>query len=164
MSRPRGYWQQSAQDLAILHDPSDANHKGYIRIKRDGKLVLLHRFIWEQLEGPIPDGYEIDHVNGIRWDCRRVNLRCIPKKINGRNQTKSAVNTSGVTGVCRSTRIGYHYWVAKWCDPITGKDKDKAFSVLKYGEEKAKQLAISYRENILKDFIKNHGYTERHGK
>lgn len=164
MSRPRGYWQQSAQDLAILHDPDDSNHKGYIRVRRNNRLVLLHVFIWEHFNGPIPTGYEIDHLNGVRWDCRLDNLRCVPKKTNTRNQSKSIKNTSGVTGVCRSTRNGYHYWVARWCDPITGTDKDKAFSVLKYGEEQAKQLAIKYREEILKDLIKNHGYTERHGK
>lgn len=138
MSSPRGYWQQSAQDLAILHDPNDSNHKGYIRVRRNNKLVLLHVFIWEHFNGPIPTGYEIDHLNGVRWDCRLDNLRCRP-------------------------RNGYHYWVARWCDPIKGTDKDKAFSVLKYGEEHAKQLAIKYREEILKDLIKNHGYTERHG-
>ena len=36
-----------------------------------------HRFIWECVNGNIPEGYEIDHINCNRCDNRIVNLRCI---------------------------------------------------------------------------------------
>lgn len=163
MSRPRGYWQQSAHNLAKIHDQADAQSNGYIYVKRDGKTVLLHVWIWEQINGAIPEGYEIDHENGIRWDCRLSNLRCVPKLINLRNSAKQSNNTSGVTGVSFITERGKEYWAATWSEPVTKKKRMKRFSISKNGYEKAKQLAISYRENILKDFIKNHGYTERHG-
>ena len=37
------------------------------------------------------------------------------------------------------------------------------FSVLRNGYDIAKQLAINHRTEVLKDLVKNHGYTERHG-
>mgnify|MGYP003563315842 CR=1 FL=1 len=69
-------WSGSAIDLAQSYPPEYANGpNGYIRIGRDGKVVYLHRWIWEQVFGPIPDGWEIDHINGIKWDNRIENLR-----------------------------------------------------------------------------------------
>jgi hypothetical protein len=35
---------------------------GYGVICIDGKNVLVHRLMWELYEGPIPPGYQIDHV------------------------------------------------------------------------------------------------------
>ena len=37
------------------------NHDGYGQINFNGKL-LTHRFIYEYLHGPIPDGLQIDHL------------------------------------------------------------------------------------------------------
>jgi len=164
MRKPYGFWLKSAQELAICYTEEDAQSNGYIYVKRNGITVLLHVWIWEQLNGPIPDGYEIDHENGIRWDCRPSNLRCIPKKINLRNSGKQSNNSSGITGVSIITDRGREYWVATWSEPDTKKKRMKRFSVSKNGYEETKQLAIDYREDVLRDLIKNHGYTNRHGK
>ena len=161
MRKPRGYWIKSAQELAICYTEKDAHTNGYIYVKRNGKTVLLHVWIWEQLNGPIPNGYMIDHVNGIRWDCRLSNLRCIPDLMNRRNVGAYSNNTSNVTGVYYEEIK--KSWVAKWADPVTGKTKRKKYSTIKYGYDAAKQLAINHRTEVLKDLIKNHGYTERHG-
>ena len=45
----------------------------------------VHRAIWETFVGPIPDGYEIDHINGNRADNRLCNLRCVTHKVNMNN-------------------------------------------------------------------------------
>ncbi|OAA28239.1 HNH endonuclease [Frankia sp. EI5c] len=45
------------------------NSDGYGTFHVDGRRVLAHRWVWEQAYGPIPDGFELDHV----WSrgCRR---------------------------------------------------------------------------------------------
>lgn len=164
MKKPYGYWQQSAQDLAILHDTTNTQKDGYIYINRNGNSHVLHVWIWEQLVGSIPVGYEIDHINGIRHDCRLVNLRCVPRVINMRNSQKQINNTSGITGVSRITDHTRVYWVTTWSDPITGKQRRKMFSIGKYGEGGAMAMAIDYRAKILQELINNHGYTCRHGR
>lgn len=34
---------------------------GYVRIHRDGRLMLAHVWYWEQRNGPVPEGFELDH-------------------------------------------------------------------------------------------------------
>lgn len=165
MKMPHGYWQQSAQELARIH-PRECGkgNRNYVNIRRNGETVLLHRWIWEELVGPILPNHEIDHINGIRTDCRLENLRLVKKIGNLRNRAKPANNTSGTTGVSQVKIKDAVYWVAHWKDPITGRQKFKYFSTKKLGEGNAKQNALDHRSMIMEDLRKNHGYTDRHGE
>lgn len=51
---------------------------GYIIVK----CHLLHRVMWETFVGPIPDGYEIDHINHNRCDNRLCNLQLLSHRDN----------------------------------------------------------------------------------
>lgn len=48
---------------------------GYINIKVEGrkKLVLKHRYVWEQHNGPIPEGYNIQFKDGNKHNCEDIN-------------------------------------------------------------------------------------------
>ena len=52
------------------------------------KTELLHRVIWEELNGPIPDGLTIDHINSNRVDNRIENLQLLTLKANVQRQIK----------------------------------------------------------------------------
>ena len=163
--KPMNYWAGSAQDLAQAYPSSDANGpNGYIRISRNNIVIYLHRWIWEQIHGPIPDGWEIDHINGIRTDNRLSNLRCVPKIENLKNSSKRSDNTTGVVGVTRwvTTRRGgqkVEMWRA-FINDNKGKQKIKTFSINKYGEEEAYKLACEARKQMELDY----GYHPNHGK
>jgi hypothetical protein len=158
-----GYWNRPAKDLAILYPTSDANSKsGYIRVSRQNKVVYLHRLIWEELVGPIPAGMQVDHINGNKTDNRLSNLRLVPQKTNLRNSSKRSDNTTGVTGVSY-WKSGNAYRAVTIC-PNTGKQKIKTFSVAKYGEQQAFQLACDAREAAMKGLVNAGLYTNRHGK
>jgi hypothetical protein len=47
----------------------------YKRIKIKGKMVMEHRYVWEQVNGPIPIGYEMHHINRKTQDNRIDNLQ-----------------------------------------------------------------------------------------
>lgn len=162
---PMGYWNKSIDELAIAHPLEAANSAtGYIRISRGNKILYLHRWLWETRNGPIPAGYTIDHINGIRTDCRWCNLRCVPIVINLRNSTKRSDNTSGVTGVSLWDSPKGIFWRATCTDNITKKQKCKVFSVKKYGYEFAFQQACDARADMLEALNqKGAGYTDRHG-
>lgn len=170
MSRkPMNYWAGTAHELAQNYPASDANSaQGYIRISRNNKVHLLHRWIWEQIFGPIPKGWEIDHINGIRTDNRLDNLRCVPQAVQMRNRAISANNVSGVQGVSRweTTRRG-NQKVSMWRAVAmnqAGKQVIKTFSIKKYGEEQAFQLACEARKQMVKEFNyhPNHGRTKEY--
>ncbi|HYD81837.1 MAG TPA: AP2 domain-containing protein [Paucimonas sp.] len=60
-------------------------------------------------------------------------------------------NTSGTPGVGRYARsdTGQEYWCAYWND-LEGKRRERKFSVAKYGERRARQLALETRAKQLR--------------
>lgn len=47
---------------------------GYIKGRAKGQDFLAHRFLWERANGPIPEGMQINHINGIKTDNSAANL------------------------------------------------------------------------------------------
>jgi len=76
---------------------------GYRSLQLNGKALKEHRVIWELHFGPIPQGTQIDHLNGVRDDNRIENLRLVSQTVNNLNCRKSKNNTSGVNGVSWSS-------------------------------------------------------------
>ena len=72
------------------------NNKGYKRVKIDGKAQLQHRYIYSLYHGKIPEGIDIDHINGIRDDNRIENLRLATREQNLQNKK---VNVKGSKGI-----------------------------------------------------------------
>lgn len=65
---------------------------GYVRLGgRGGSSTYLyaHRLVWETVNGPIPDGREIDHLNGNKADNRARNLEAVTKSENVRRAIKN---------------------------------------------------------------------------
>ena len=118
--------------------------------------------------GPRPSkDYSIERLDGNKDYCKE-NCRWALQEEQVRNISIRSDNTSGVTGVQRADKevqgVVYEYWVATW-NTLDGKSKRKRFSVLKYGEEKAKELAIQHRKLMIEELnAEGAGYSEHHGK
>lgn len=60
--------------------------KNYLHVDlwKDGKVkrFLVHRLVWIAFNGPIPDGYECNHINEDKTDCRLENLNLMTRKEN----------------------------------------------------------------------------------
>jgi hypothetical protein len=70
-----------------------------------------HRIIWEMVNGPIPEGYVIDHINGNAFDNRLSNLRIATQHQNLQNMKLTARSTCGVKGVSYDKARGL--WAAE---------------------------------------------------
>lgn len=62
---------------------------GYLRamIRVDGRQlgVYAHRLVWHHFNGPIPKGYQVNHLNGDRRDNRPSNLELVTPGQNTRH-------------------------------------------------------------------------------
>ena len=78
--------------------------KYYKRIALGDNKVLLHRYLWECANGPIPKGYDIHHINEDIWDNRLENLECLPHSIHskvsniGRKQNRKSPTNNVIPG------------------------------------------------------------------
>lgn len=141
---------------------------GYWQISISNKIKLAHRVIWEMFNGPITDlSLAIDHIDGDKLNNKIENLRLVSKSLNSRNRKRNK-KSSGVLGVYK---IAYYtageerwLWRADWKD-IYGKSRTKTFTVNKYGEKGAYNLAVEYRQKMIEELnAQGAGYTERHTK
>ena len=80
------YWAASRQGVKVGGRAGTLNNNGYRHVRVDGKLVGEHRIIYEMFNGPIPDGMQIDHINGVRDDNRIENLRVVTITENHHNR------------------------------------------------------------------------------
>jgi hypothetical protein len=71
---------------------------GYIQIEIDGRAYYAHRVAWLLSTGQWPSDF-IDHINSVKTDNRRCNLREATMSENKRNMGARADNKSGVKGV-----------------------------------------------------------------
>ncbi len=83
------------------NDCDYAGGKGYRHISISGVLRYSHRLIWEYVNGEIPCGMFIDHINGCASDNRISNLKLVTPAQNTENRHKvsSRNKSSGVNGV-----------------------------------------------------------------
>ncbi len=56
------------------------NKDRYKWVTKNGKIILVHRLIWEENYGKIPEGYVIHHKNFNKKDNRLCNLQRVTYK------------------------------------------------------------------------------------
>lgn len=121
---------------------------GYRMVCVRGKKYLTHRVIWEMINGNIPYGLEIDHIDGNRSNNRIDNLRLVKRSNNNKNKSKQLNNTSGVTGVTWCKK--HKKWIARY--KLNGKQ-------VQIGRFDNLDDARNAREKVAMKI-----FSERHGK
>lgn len=72
----------------IGYERIDENGYVYIKVSMEHKMVLKHRYVWEQANGPIPDGHNIAFRDGNRQNCDLSNLYLLSRGDNARRRTQ----------------------------------------------------------------------------
>ena len=117
---------------------------GYVSLTRDRekKKHLIHRLVALAYLDRNDGDTEVDHIDRNRLNNMLNNLRWVTHSVNNRNKSIGTNNTSGSSGV--KFDKSHNSWVASWYD-VNMINQRKSFSVNKYGNDEAKQLAINYR-------------------
>jgi hypothetical protein len=99
--RPYGFALVDDEDFELVNKYAWERHaQGYARMNSYHKpRLMMHRLIMGS-----PSGRQVDHINRLKWDNRRSNLRIAT---HGQNQANKALqNKTGYRGVSFS---GYSY-------------------------------------------------------
>lgn len=83
---------------------------GYVVITMGSSRYKAHRLAILYTDGYMPE-HQVDHINRITNDNRRINLREVSQQCNSRNTSVRSDNTTGVTGTTRDSKTGK--WVAQ---------------------------------------------------
>lgn len=69
---------------------TDCTHAdGYVYLKTEDGPVLKHRYVWEQHNGEVPEGYVIAFIDGNRQNCDISNLTLMSREENARRRTEA---------------------------------------------------------------------------
>jgi hypothetical protein len=87
------------------------NGDGYVRIcdkprPEGGLLVMRHRWFWELLVGPVPEGHEINHLCKNRRCCNVEHLECLPATEH-RSKDNAERYADIISEGCEMLRNGY---------------------------------------------------------
>ncbi len=79
----------------------ERTHGGYAHRTTSGAggIKRHHLLMHREIMSPIPDGMEIDHINGDKLDNRRCNLRFATRQQNRHNCSRYSNSTTGIKGV-----------------------------------------------------------------
>lgn len=165
----KGLNKKYACDGDLLKSVEDKD--GYLRTKlvayRKTGQMQIHRLVYEYFNGPIPEGMQIDHIDGDVKNNHIENLRCVKFAVNSRNRKIGSRNSSGILGVgTRYYNGDDKYYRAFWRN-AEGIEVSKSFSCNKYGDKKALDMAIEARHNGIRktnEALGSEGYHENHGK
>jgi hypothetical protein len=119
----------------VLSRLGSLNRHGYEQVRvRNNKNELSHRVIWETLNGPIPDGLVINHIDSDRSNNRPSNLECVTQLEN----VQHAI-AKGHYKNCREYARGAYSTSSK----LSHEQRNELISRYRAGES-AVALAMSY--------------------
>lgn len=85
----RLYWIKKPCRKILIGQEAGSKCAGeYLAFKLFGKRYLVHHYVWELHNGPIPDGALLDHINRDKLDNRIENLRLVTPSQNNANTDK----------------------------------------------------------------------------
>lgn len=122
--------------------PRSTDGKGYGKVGWKGKLRRVYRVLWEDANGPLPAGVELDHICRNRSCANLDHLRPVNHQQNSRRRSvQSKPKASRYKGVCQDNRS------KRWYAYISINRKKHALGAFATQEEAAAaydRAAIAY--------------------
>ena len=98
MTLPANFWAKTRETDCLIWIGA-ANSKGYGCFGVDGVSQLAHRLVWEDVNGPIPDGMTIDHLCRVHNCVKIDHLELVTQALNNeRARTAQGYHLGGKCG------------------------------------------------------------------
>ena len=128
----------------------NAHHTWKVALRRKNK--MMHKYFTDEVYGGTAQAL----IAAIAWRDEVQAKHATVSYAIWRRERMPPTNTTGLVGVYRGTNpkkrngrvIEFYYWQAYWSG-VDGKRISKTFSINKYGDEAAKELAICARREGL---------------
>ena len=85
------------------------NRARYVQLQYKGKRLYAHRVAWEMVNGPIPEGMVVDHIDGDGLNNSLLNLRVVTPDENMKNLPLYIRSTTKAMGVSWNKRRGQYH-------------------------------------------------------
>jgi len=118
------------------------NNKNYWTITIEKIPYRVHRIIAILSDMSLNEYLVVDHIDGNSMNNKVSNLRVCTQAENMRHVNTSKSSSQGVKFNEKDQR-----WIAQWQENF--KQREKGFSVKKYGFDVAKELALDYRRKMV---------------
>jgi len=116
-------------------------NNGYLQVKINKTLYLVHRIIWMWQYGEDPNDFEIDHIDHNKSNNKLSNLRLVTRQRNQWNLPAHKTNSTGVVGVIKR---GNSYQASLYMGPEI-KRLVKSFATLQEAIDWRKQMVETHR-------------------
>lgn len=80
---------------------------GYGQMRWAGKICLAHRLAWSLVNGPIPDGMQVNHRCHNKLCCNTAHMELLSIEAHGLDSAIIAWGTLGDESTCRRGHTGY---------------------------------------------------------
>lgn len=131
---------------------------GYYKVSINSNNVQAHRVV-ACLNGFDVNGNLVDHINGVKVDNRKENLRVVDFKQNSRNRKVANNSTTGISGVGYKATGNYSRYYYQWTDN-DGFRRFKSFNVGNRNKDDVLAELLIFRKEILRslgDYSDDHG-------
>lgn len=88
------YWRTEYRPLATPVRAETLKSPGYLKIDHRNRSIYAHQLVYIVKCGAIPEGYEVNHENGVKTDNRPANLEAMTRTGNMRHAFRTGLNRS----------------------------------------------------------------------
>jgi len=139
--------RKSLKGISRIDQPEKHNHGWFVRVTRKG--ITHSAFFTDRKHGG-----KTKALAAAKKGLKNLRAKYPPMSRQEFAKVQRRRTKSGIVGVTQLTKqvkgVDYQFWQATW-SPRPGVIEKKVFSISKYGDEKAKQLAIKARRKGLRE-------------
>ena len=141
---PARFWAKVDTSTGCWLWTAGTSTNGYGRFRIDNHTVYAHRYAYEQVNGPIPAGYDTDHICRNRLCVNPDHLRVTTRKQNMENHNGDALPTNHTSGV---RGVTWHRRARKWMVQVRHHET-RHYGGLFTDLDEARQAAIELRNQL----------------